>query len=175
MLDNRIGKRYADAIFLVAESNNNLKNVYQALNNLMELYTENQDFKMFISHPLISKDDKKGFLKKIYSNLEENILNIILYLLDKNRIDNIKEITIEYLKIYYAKNRILDVEGIFSREITEEQKNKLIENLEKRTNKNINLTTKIDKTIIGGGILKIGDKIIDGSIRTQLDKLINKN
>ena len=75
---------------------------------------------------------------------------------------------------YYLKNNILDVEAIFSKEISEAQKSKLIKNLKKRTKKTINLKVVIDKSIIGGGILKVGDKIIDGTIKTQLDLLMYK-
>ncbi|MFA6878472.1 MAG: ATP synthase F1 subunit delta, partial [Fusobacterium sp.] len=95
-------------------------------------------------------------------------------ILSKGRIQNIKEIVTEYLKIYYLKNNILDVEAIFSKEISEAQKSKLIKNLKKRTKKTINLKVVIDKSIIGGGILKVGDKIIDGTIKTQLDLLMYK-
>ncbi len=175
MRDRKIGKRYAEAIFSVAEDNKNLLEVYGALNSLMEEYENNKEFKNFINHPLISNEDKKEVLIKVYKGLEENILNIILYLLDKKRIENIKDIVVEYLKIYYAKNNIIDVEGTFASELSKKQEATLLANLEKRTNKKVNLTIKVDKSIIGGGILKIGDKIMDGTIRTQLNKLVSKN
>ena len=73
------------------------------------------------------------------------------------------------MKIYYAKNRILNVEATFTKELTEEQKKKLIEKLSQKTGKEINLDVKIDKNILGGGILKIGDRVIDGSIRRELN------
>ena len=81
-------------------------------------------------------------------------------------------IVAEYLKIYYAKNQILDVEATFAKELTKEQRERLIHNLEIKTKKKINLVEKVDASIIGGGILKIGDKIIDGTVRTQLDSLV---
>ena len=81
----------------------------------------------------------------------------------------IKYIVAEYLKIYYRKNRILDVKATFTKELTDEQKKKLIDKLSQKTGKEINLVIKVDKDILGGGIIKIGDKIIDGSIRRELD------
>ena len=81
----------------------------------------------------------------------------------------------EYLKIYYAKNQILDVEATFAMELTEAQKAKLVANLEKSTKKKVNIKVNVDKSIIGGGILKIGDKIIDGTIKTQLSTLAKQN
>lgn len=123
MADNNVGKRYANAIFSVGESNNNLKEIYDALNNLMEIYVGDKEFKNLINHPLISLEEKKKFLGKIYETETEEVKDIIFYLLDKGRVPDIKEIVAEYLKIYYTKNHILDVEATFAMELTEEQKN----------------------------------------------------
>ncbi len=172
MTDNQVGRRYAEAIFEIAESNNSVKNVYEALNSLMESYKTDKDFKNFIDHPLITNEEKKEALEKIYHKENEEVKHIIFYLLDKNRIANIREIVAEYLKIYYAKNQILDVEATFAVKLSKEQRERLIQKLEMKTKKKINLVEKVDASIIGGGILKIGDRIIDGTVRTQLDSLV---
>ncbi len=172
MTDSQVGRRYAEAIFEIAESKNSIKEVYEALNSLMESYKTDRDFKNFIDHPLISDSEKKEALEKIYHSESEEIKNIIFYLLDKKRIANIREIVAEYLKIYYAKNQILDVEATFAVKLSEVQREKLIHKLEMKTKKKINLVEKVDAGIIGGGILKIGDRIIDGTVRTQLDNLV---
>ncbi len=170
--DSQIGKRYAEAIFEIAESNNSVKNVYEALNSLMESYKTDKEFKNFIDHPLITNEEKIEALGKIYENENQEVKNIIFYILEKNRMANIREIVAEYLKIYYAKNQILDVEATFAKELTKEQRERLIHKLEIKIKKKINLVEKVDTSIIGGGILKIGDRIIDGTVRTQLDSLV---
>ena len=91
--------------------------------------------------------------------------------MDKNRINFIRSIVAEYLKIYYLRNSILDVEATFASEPSDAQQNKLIEKLEKKTGKKVKLAIKIDKSIIGGGIIKIGDTVMDGSIRKELEAL----
>lgn len=174
MSKNNIGRRYAEAIFSIGNSNDNVQEIYESLNKIMELYLSNEDLKNILDNPLIQMEEKEKVINKIFENEKESIKNIILYILSKGRIQNIKEIVTEYLKIYYLKNNILDVEAIFSNEISEAQKSKLIKNLKKRTKKTINLKVVIDKSIIGGGILKVGDKIIDGTIKTQLDLLMYK-
>ena len=175
MADNKVGRRYAEAIFSVGESNNNLQEIYEALNSLMEMYLKDKEFKNLIDHPLISLEEKKSFLDKIFVDESQEVKNILFYLLDKGRVSDIREIVAEYLKIYYAKNQILDVEATFAMELTEAQKAKLVANLEKSTKKIVNIKVNVDKSIIGGGILKIGYKIIDGTIKTQLSTLAKQN
>lgn len=169
MIDIQVGKRYAEAIYEISEERNNIKEIYQLLNNTMELYKTDIDFKNFITSPLISFEEKTITLKEIFVSVNAETLEILFYIIKKNRIEAIREIVAEFLKIHYRKNKILDVKAIFTRELTEEQREKLIAKLSQKTGKEINLEVVVDKTILGGGILKIGDKVIDGSIRRDLE------
>ena len=169
MIKSQVGRRYSKAIFDIAEEKNQVKEIYELLNSAMVLYRTDKGFKNFIRNPLISNEEKKLVLNEIFGKDNSDNLNILLYILDRGRINCIKYIVAEYLKIYYRKNRILDVRATFTKELTEEQKKKLIDKLSQKTGKEINLEIKIDKNILGGGIIRIGDKIIDGSIRRELD------
>ena len=169
MIKSQVGRRYSKAIFEIAEEKNQVKEIYEMLNSAMVLYRTDKEFKNFILNPLIDNEQKKSVLNEIFGKDNSENLNILLYILDKGRMNCIKYIVAEYLKIYYRKNRILDVKATFTKELTDEQKKKLIDKLSQKTEKEINLEIKIDKDILGGGIIKIGDKIIDGSIRRELD------
>ena len=169
MIKSQVGRRYSKAIFEIAEEKNQVKEIYEMLNSAMVLYRTDKEFKNFILNPLIDNEQKKSVLNEIFGKDNSDNLNILLYILDKGRMNCIKYIVAEYLKIYYRKNRILDVKATFTKELTDEQKKKLIDKLSQKTGKEINLEIKIDKDILGGGIIKIGDKIIDGSIRRELD------
>lgn len=169
MIKSQVGRRYSKAIFDIAEEKNQVKEIYELLNSAMVLYRTDKGFKNFIRNPLINNEEKKLVLNEIFGKDNSDNLNILLYILDKGRINCIKYIVAEYLKIYYRKNRILDVRATFTKELTEEQKKKLIDKLSQKTRKEINLEIKIDRNILGGGIIRIGDKIIDGSIRRELD------
>ena len=169
MIKSQVGRRYSKAIFEIAEEKNQVKEIYEMLNSAMVLYRTDKEFKNFILNPLIDNEQKKSVLNEIFGKDNSENLNILLYILDKGRMNCIKYIVAEYLKIYYRKNRILDVKATFTKELTDEQKKKLIDKLSQKTGKEINLVVKVDKDILGGGIIKIGDKIIDGSIRRELD------
>ena len=169
MIKAQVGRRYSKAIFEIAEEKNQVKEIYEMLNSAMVLYRTDKEFKNFILNPLIDNEQKKSVLNEIFGKDNSENLNILLYILDKGRMNCIKYIVAEYLKIYYKKNRILDVRATFTKELTDEQKKKLIDKLSQKTGKEINLEIKIDKNILGGGVIRIGDKIIDGSIRRELD------
>lgn len=171
MIANQVGQRYAKAIYEIACARNEIKEIYSVLNNVMELYINDKEFKTVITDPLIDVEAKQEIIEKIFHGTPKTTLDIIYYIIQKQRIGYIRNIVAEYLKIYYKEHRILDVFAIFATEPSEAQKDKLIKNLEHKTGKKIKLQVRIDKSIIGGGILRIGDQVIDGSIRGELEKI----
>ena len=173
MYEADIAKRYAEAVYGVAKEKDKVKEIYDMLNSLMELYINDSEFRNFMLHPLIENSEKKGFLGKIFTDADDITMNIIDYLVDKDRIEIIRYIVSEYLKLYYLENNEVEVTGIFSKELSEEQFDLLKSKLEKKVGKKIILKIEIDKDIIGGGIIKMGDQIIDGSIKRQIENIKN--
>lgn len=173
MYEADIAKRYAEAVYGVAKEKDKVKEIYDMLNSLMELYINDSEFRNFMLHPLIENSEKKGFLGKIFTDADDITMNIIDYLVDKDRIEIIRYIVSEYLKLYYLENNEVEVTGIFSKELSEEQFDLLKSKLEKKVGKKIILKIEVNKDIIGGGIVKMGDQIIDGSIKRQIENIKN--
>ena len=173
MYEADIAKRYAEAVYGVAKEKDKVKEIYDMLNSLMELYINDSEFRNFMLHPLRENSEKKDFLGKIFTDADDITMNIIDYLVDKDRIEIIRYIVSEYLKLYYLENNEVEVTGIFSKELSEEQFDLLKSKLEKKVGKKIILKIEVNKDIIGGGIVKMGDQIIDGSIKRQIENIKN--
>ena len=173
MYEADIAKRYAEAVYGVAKEKDKVKEIYDMLNSLMELYINDSEFRNFMLHPLIENSEKKDFLGNIFTDADDITMNIIDYLVDKDRIEIIRYIVSEYLKLYYLENNEVEVTGIFSKELSEEQFDLLKSKLEKKVGKKIILKIEVNKDIIGGGIVKMGDQIIDGSIKRQIENIKN--
>lgn len=168
MIENQIGRRYAEAIYGIAEERNEVQETHQFLNSVMELYKNDEMFRNFIQHPLLKYQEKEEVLQEVFKDVPEHLLQIAFYILQKDRMAYIRNIVAEYLKIYYEKNQILDVVATFATELSKEQRERLIQKLKDKTKRDIRLETQIDETILGGGILKIGDQVIDGSLKKEL-------
>ncbi|MCF0161196.1 MAG: ATP synthase F1 subunit delta [Fusobacterium necrophorum] len=171
MIENQVGRRYAEAIYALAEERGEVQETHSFLNSVMELYKQDVNFRNFIEHPLLNIQEKEEVLGEIFTEVPEQRRDIIFYILGKGRISDIRDIVTEYLKIYYEKHQILDVVATFAKELSEEQKEKLIQTLRDRTKHEIRLETQVDERILGGGILKIGDQVIDGSLRKELQQM----
>lgn len=172
MITDIVGKRYAEAIYEVAEAENKVVELYNELEIVMVAYEKEEEFKKILNQPKIEIAQKKIIVKKIFEKtLSPFALSVVEYLLDKERLTIIKSLVKEYLKIYYERCNYVDVEVTFAIEPSEEQKQSLIKKVETRTGKKVNLAIKIDTSIIAGGVIKIGDQIIDGSLKRQFEKL----
>lgn len=166
-----VSKRYALAIYDFATENDEVFEVFEVLNLLLEHIKNDEDFKKFLKYPVIDKEEKKKLINHIYSDVNKQSLKILDYLVDKDRLLHIKEIYEEYSKIYYEKHKKLIVTAIFPKELTEAQKEKLTKNLKKLKGKDVVIHYRIDEKLIGGGLIRINDEVIDGSIKTQLNSI----
>lgn len=168
---DRVGTRYAEAIYQLALEEKKVSEIHTTLQEVESLYRDNIDFKQFLTHPLIGREEKHELIGKIFGDEGSIEQNILLYLIDKGRINEIKIIAHEFKALYYKDNNIIDVKATFAKELSPEQREKLQEKLKKSTGKTINLEVLLDPSLIGGGIIRIGDKVIDGSLRSQLENL----
>ena len=173
MKETGVAIRYALAIYDIAVENNKVCEVYETLDSILNLYEKDKEFKNLMLHPLIKREEKIKIVESIFSNADEISKNVIDYLIDKDRISIIRFISAEYLKIYYKDNNEIAVTAIFSKMINEDQRKKLLEKLENKTGKKVVLDIEIDESIIGGGIIRINDDIIDGSIKRQMENIKN--
>ena len=167
-----VGKRYSSALMNLASNDEELNSIYENLVLVYETIEESYDLKTFISHPSLSKPAKKEVLEEIFRDkISKNILNFLYILLDRNRIFALGAIINSLKDSMNKKYNILIIRAISAIELSDEMKAKLKEKLETIYQKQINLDTKVDANLIAGMVLKIGDKTIDGSVKTRLNSM----
>ena len=171
MANDEIAKRYASAIYNIAKSSDSINEVSEVLNIFMENYEEEEEFRKILEDPLKKFSEKEKFLEKSFDHFTKESLGIVKYIVRKQRLSLVGDIKECFLKLYYEENNKLPITAIFAKELSEEQRELLIEKLEKKYGKKIVLNLEVDKEIIGGGILKIGNEVINGSIKNQIEEM----
>lgn len=167
-----IADRYAIAMIELAEKHGLLDAVNADLYLIKETINSSAELQDFVEHPLISGEDKKDALHKIFSEaISVYSLNLIRLLADKNRLFILRFIAEYYNKLLCEKRNIDTAEVITAIEIDENTVNRVKDKLEKLFKKQIKVSPRVDKDIIAGMIVKIGDKIIDGSIKTKFENM----
>lgn len=167
-----VAKRYSKALVKLAKDDNELNEIYSNLILVSETIESCNELQIFLSHPSISKEEKKEVLKEIFSQqISQNVLNFLYILMDRNRVFALNAIIHSLKALIDEKYNLVTIKAISAVEISEELKQKLKGKLESIYQKEIQLETSTDENLIAGMVLKIGDKIIDGSVKSKLDNM----
>lgn len=168
-----VEKRYAEALIRVGLEKNLLSEFQDELVKLDQAINSNDELKKFIYNPTIKSVDKKEVLVKIFSKeVSENILNFIKLLVDKGRMVAFAEIIRQYISMVDVIKKCLNIKVTTAAEISSEQLDVLADKFKKQyKSAAVKVDHKIDPSIIGGVVVKVGDKLIDGSVKGKLEKI----
>lgn len=172
MSAGRIAVRYATPILELAEEKNVLDKVKADMESFVSVCEENRDFSLMLKSPIIPHQRKAVILKKIFSGkVDELTLQAFDIITRKSRENLLEAIAEEFLHLYNIKKGLAEVSVTTSIELDKEMK-AAFEKLSKEiTGKEPLLEEKVDPEIIGGYILKVGDRQLDESVIGQLKEL----
>lgn len=167
-----VSKTYASALFEVAIENNQLDQFREELNFVLDTFEKYPEFYRFYVTPQISKEEKKQVLQEVFKGrLSIEVLNFFKIILDKRRTNDLNGIVKKYIQLVNAHQSIIEGIVITAIPLKNEDKMRLEKKLSTMTNKKIQLKNEVDPSIIGGILVRIGDKVIDGTIQSRLNEL----
>lgn len=174
--ENRIvAQRYAQALLEFAGEGYTKEQILADISDISESYLQSEDLQKVMTSPVISQEDKKTLLIKIFKEVGVNeiILNFLKLLVDKNRFNIFSAIVKEYKNEINRMNNLLGIRVVSAIDLTDSEKAMIKVKLEKNLGKEIELDWAVDNDIIGGLLFESGDNIVDCSLRKKLQD-INK-
>tara|TARA_B100000470_G_scaffold91402_2_gene70478 strand:- start:3625 stop:4164 length:540 start_codon:yes stop_codon:yes gene_type:complete len=166
-----LARPYANAAFDVAKSAGRLEEWSRGL-NLLALAGEDPNLKAMIQSPTATTAEKAFKLAELFrDDLLDSVRQFVHVLAENKRLSLLAEITTQFEVRRADEARTLDVEVTTAVPLSDSEQNRFQEILERRFEQQINLTTAVDETIIGGAHIRAGDTVIDGSLRGRLAKL----
>jgi len=173
VIDTTLAKRYAQALVEIGEEQNALDGYGRDLTALTELVADSKDFREVLINPVFPKEDKKKIANSILEKLgtDRMVINFINLLIDRKRIDQLEGIE----KAYHQ--RVDEIRGITRGEVAsassldDAELDRIRKALSDISGKDVRLSARVDPSLIGGLVAKVGDKVFDGSIRSQLNEL----
>lgn len=172
MLKTEAVERYGRALFDIAVEENQLDQFIEELVGVKELLETSAELEKFLYHPRIQESDKKEVMDKLLaSKVSPFILNFIKITIDKDREPLIKDIIDYFQDLARAAKNILQVQVETAFPLTSEDHAALTAKLSKLTGKVIELMVEVKPALIGGMRIRIGDRIIDGTIKRHLERI----
>ena len=164
------GKRYAQAIFELALEKGEFISRRQGLEKIAEI-AKDEKLVALLDSPELPFNAKKGLLEERLEGVNPFVLDLALFLVDRGELRIVDHILQEYTRLLDTYNGIEHVEIVTALPLDEGDKERVSQRLEGITGCKVNVDFQIDPSIIGGIRAKIGDMLIDNSIRNRLDSL----
>lgn len=163
-------RRHAQAIFQIAVEKKALERWKSDLEIIARIMLE-PGFYALLENPALHFSKKVELLKEKLANVSPEALNLAFLLVDKGRLRILPDIISEYEKMLDGYYGIEKVEAFTALPLTDTEKEDIKKQLETLLSKKVVLDNKVQGDIIGGLVLKIGDRLIDGSTKTRLKAL----
>ena len=170
MISTISARRYAQAIFQIAQAKNNLDEWKKELRKLAEV-TKDREAMDLIDHPKVAFNLKAELIKQRLNTTNELVLNLCNLLILKGRLKNADQIADEYESLLDTQRGIKHAVVTTAVAVDETEKQKITSQLEKITGKKVTVKLQVNPNIIGGMVARIEDTLIDGSVRNRLDLL----
>ena len=175
----RAATRYAKAFLTLSVAQNNLQESYNDMLTLSKICLENKELRQLLKSPIVKSDDKLKIINQIFANkISEASMRFVNIIIKKKREPLLDQIAKTFVALYKEKNNISTAIITTAVPISEELKNEIITFVKRQTSNSVELTEVIDKNIIGGAIVRIGDRQLDLSILKEISELkqtFNKN
>ena len=165
-----LARRYAKAIFTVGQERGKFEEYNDVLAGVAGLYASNPEVVDALTNPLYPLDIREKVMAGMIDSMEVDSVmgNFLNLLVEKKRAEILPEIAEEYKTMVDEEKNISHGSVISAIELSDELRENVQTTLEKLTGKKVELTISVDPSIIGGIIAKVGDLVLDGSIKTQL-------
>mgnify|MGYP003784732749 FL=1 len=170
-----ISKRYGKALLLLAEEKNLIDQFEKDLIDINATINADENLKQIWLSFRIGPSAKKDTIKKLFKGkVADDIIKFLMLIIDKNREAYLGDIVTAYRQVADISRNIVEAEVTTAVQLTDKDFRGLQEKLSVVTGKNVRLRTKVNPSLIGGVIVKIGDQIIDGSVIKRLAILHNR-
>lgn len=166
-----IARVYARSLFEVAKGHGKLDVVREQLGQFADAVDGDRDLQVFLFSPYFSTEEKLDGLRRAVIDADPIVRNVLELLVEKHRAPVIFRIRREYDALWENENKLLPVEITSAIELDEALIQQLSARIGEQTGRKVSLTTTVDPDVIGGIVMRVGNNILDASIRTRLESL----
>ena len=162
---------YAEALFESAKERDKLDEVRGQLGEFADALDENRELATFFFSPYFSSAEKRDGIAKAVAGAEQELVNFLELLAEKHRMPAIFRIRRELDSLWAKENRRLDVTLTSAVELDSAIAKQVGDEVSKQTDRRVELRTQVDPDILGGLVLRVGNMVLDTSIRSRLERL----
>jgi F-type H+-transporting ATPase subunit delta len=166
-------RRYADAAFEIALRDNTVESWRRELDQAA-LTLEERGLEAVLANPAIALDQRLDAAGQVFGRLSRPVTNLILLLVRRGRIEQLPRVAAEFRRLDDRRNGLTHATATSAAPLGADEIRAITARLEAMTGDRIALETAVDPDLLGGVVVRVGDRLIDGSVRGRLERLRNQ-
>ncbi len=166
-----IASVYARSLFEVAQEQDKLSEVHEQLGEFADVLASDRELQVFFFSPYFSTPEKKDGLEKAVTDAEEILINFLGLLIDKHRMPILFRARREFDELWREENKLLPVQVTSAFELDEEIVQRIGDRIQEQTGRTVELSSEVQPDILGGIVVRVGNQVLDASIRSRLESL----
>jgi ATP synthase F1 delta subunit len=166
-----IAQVYARSLFEVAKERDRLDVVRDQIGQFADALAESRELQTFFFSPYFSTEEKEKGLDATVEGAEEIVRNFLALLIENHRMPALLRVRRELDRMWQEENRLLPVQVTSAVALDESVTTQIGEEIGRQTGRTVELTTTVDPEVLGGIVVRVGNSILDASIRTRLERL----
>ncbi len=166
-----IASVYARSLFEVALDQDKLDLVREELGQVADALDGDQRLQVFFFSPYFATDEKKAGMGRAFTDADPIVTNFLELLIEKHRMPALFRIRRAFDDLWQAHNRLLPVQVTSAVELDQATIDQIGERIAEQTGRRVDLTARVEPDILGGIVVRVGNSVLDASIRHRLEKL----
>lgn len=168
-----VAKRYSKALIGLCDKDKSHDHVARDLDKVLGALEKHVEFRDAMTNPTVGQAARRQVMEHVAKSLVLRPLtrNFLLYVSDRKRMDQLEAITVDFKERLDVIAGRVNAAVITAKPLTALEKQRIQGALEKTTGKKVHLDASVDESILGGAITQVGNIVLDGSVRAQLNKM----
>jgi F-type H+-transporting ATPase subunit delta len=166
-----IAEVYARSLFEVAKEHGVLDEVHEQLEEFADELDKNRELQMFFFSPYFSSQEKKDGIAKVLDGADERFVRFLELLAERHRLPVLFRIRRVFDELWAEENKLLPVTITSAVELDDETVKQIGKQIEEQTGRRVELSTEVDPDVIGGLAMRVGNVVMDSTVRSRLERL----
>lgn len=163
---------YAKALIGASEKTQSTDAVIEELDSLVDdVLAKHPDLVSTLGSTRLSIEEKVGLIDRVFASGSDQLKTFLKVLANHGRLDCIREVRSEARRLFNGLRNRVAVQVTTAESLSDQQRDEIVDSLQRKMSCEVDLTHKVDENIIGGMVVRVGDTIIDGSVRNKLTQM----
>ena len=132
---------------------------------------DNRELRLFFNSPYFSSDEKKNGVEKVVKDGDERLVNFLKLLAERHRMPVVPRIRRQFNKMWAQEKQLLPVTVTSAVELDEQMVKSIGKRIEEQTGREVDLTSNVDPEVLGGLVVRVGNMVMDASVRSRLEQV----